>query len=113
VLQKQYRLKKKKDFERVFKKGYYSPTPLWTLKWMRNELTHPRYGLVVSNNISKSAVARNKIKRRLRSIVKKYQIVYPVDIVVITKLPILKSSFNEMDTVYAHQLKKIISLFEQ
>ena len=112
MFQKKYRLQKEKDFEDVFKKGYYSPTPLWTLKWKKNGLLYPRYGFVVSNKISKSAVIRNKIKRRLRDIVRRNHIIYPVDMVFIVKPRIVESSFGDIQSMYMYQLKKVSPLLK-
>ena len=115
MLEKKFRLQKRKDFESVFKKGAYSPTPLWTLKWFSNGLGYPRFGFVVSNKISKSAVKRNTIKRRLRDIIRKYhkEVPYPIDIVVITKPLISTSSYEEMEMMYVQQLKKVAPLMRK
>lgn len=63
------RLKKDKDFERVFKKGKGFKEDFLYLKIVKNNLKNSRFGFVVSNKISKKAVVRNKVKRRLRNLV--------------------------------------------
>ena len=71
MLPKENRLKAKKDFEKVFKKGKgIKEGPLF-LKVLRNGLGISRFGFIVSQKISKKAVLRNKIKRRLRELIKK------------------------------------------
>ena len=64
------RLKKKKDIERVFKKGKGVKEDFLILKTVKNDLNETRFGFIVSQKISKKANIRNKIKRRLRELVK-------------------------------------------
>lgn len=68
------RIKKKKDFERIFKnsKSLKSTTqgaPL-IFKITKNSLGLNRFGFVVSQKVSKKATVRNKIRRRLSEAVK-------------------------------------------
>jgi ribonuclease P protein component len=65
------RLKKKKDFERVFKKGKSFKKDFLSIRISQNNLNKIRFGFIVSQKISKKAFVRNKIKRRLREIVRK------------------------------------------
>ena len=66
MLPKQNRLCKKKDFEKVFKKGKGFKEDFLILKIVPNNLKTNRFGFLVSLKISKKATMRNKIKRRLR-----------------------------------------------
>jgi len=70
VLPKQNRLKKKKDFERVFKEGQGFKEDFLFLKIRKNKLKNSRFGFVVSKNFAKKSTLRNKIKRRLRELVR-------------------------------------------
>jgi len=70
MLSKLNRLKKKKDFERVFQEGQGFKEDFLFLKIIKNNLKVSRFGFVVSKNFSKKATLRNKIKRRLRALVK-------------------------------------------
>ncbi len=60
------RLRKKKDFEKVFKKGRNFKEDFLFLKMAENGLKESRFGFVVSQKTAKKAVTRNKIKRRLQ-----------------------------------------------
>jgi len=71
MLPQNNRLKKKKDFERVFKKGKGFKEDFLTLKTAKNDLKFSRFGFVVSQKVSKKATVRNKIKRVLREIIEK------------------------------------------
>lgn len=70
MLPKANRLKKKKDFEKVFKEGKRFKEDFLFLKIRKNNLKVSRFGFVVSQKISKKATIRNKIKRRLRELVR-------------------------------------------
>jgi len=64
------RLKKNKDFERVFKKGKIFKENFLYLKIAKNNLESSRFGFIVSKKFSKKATVRNKIKRRLRELIR-------------------------------------------
>lgn len=81
MLPKTNRLKKKKDFERVFKEGKGFKEDFLFLKLAKNNLNISRFGFVVGQKVSKKAVLRNKTKRRLRELVK-------------AKLPKIKIGFD-------------------
>jgi len=69
MLSRKNLLKKKADIERVFKKGRGFKEDFLLLKAVKNSLGSSRFGFVVSQKVSKKAVLRNKIRRRLKEIV--------------------------------------------
>lgn len=71
MLPRENRLKKKKDFERVFKKGRGFQEDFLFVKIAKNNLQNSRFGFVVSKNFSKKATVRNKVKRMLRETIAK------------------------------------------
>ena len=75
------RLKKKTDFDKVFEKGRTVKQGFLLLKFTKNTFKISRFGFVVGKKISKKAVLRNKIRRRLRGIIRK-------------KLPKIKPGFD-------------------
>lgn len=70
MLIKENRLKKKIDFETVFKKGKGFGEGFLILKTAKNKLDKSRFGFIVSKKTAKKAVVRNKIRRRLGSIIR-------------------------------------------
>lgn len=98
MLVKEHRLKRKKDFERVFKKGKLLAKDFLILRVVKNNLGTTRVGLVVSQKVSKKAVLRNKVKRKIREAVrnnmKKINLGY--DLIFFTKKGIEKKSFPEI-----------------
>jgi len=88
MLPQNNRLKKKKDFERVFKKGRGFKEDFLTLKTAKNDLDNSRFGFVVSQKVSKKATVRNKIKRMLRKIIEEnLQVIKKGNDVLIVTLP--------------------------
>lgn len=81
MLPKLNRLKKRKDFERVLGRGILLREDFLFLKKIENNLSFSRIGFIVSQKISKKAVIRNRIKRRLREIIR-------------LNLPIIKSGYD-------------------
>ncbi len=69
-----------------------------------------RFGFIVSKKISKKAVVRNKVKRRLRESVrlklKNGSIKNGFDAIILTRPPIVDKSFVEIDEVVSKLLGK-------
>ena len=99
MLPRLYRLTKNKDFERLAKAGQVNFSPEMMVKWLSNGLDNSRFGFVVSKKISKSAVVRNQIKRRLRAIIyKKLEVIKPgYDIMILTKPAIQNLVFLDLE----------------
>lgn len=71
MLPKVNRLKKKKDFERVFKEGRGAKGKFVYVKAVSNDSGMSRFGIVISKKVSKQAIIRNKEKRRIRAVIRK------------------------------------------
>lgn len=110
MLPSQYRLKRMKDFEILFKEGRFSGASLLTLKaWRvepdkyprRNYTTQDlRIGVVVGTKVSKSAVKRNRLKRQMRAVLgqllKDGRLKQGYLVAVIAKKEMLDASFEEI-----------------
>jgi ribonuclease P protein component len=70
MLPKINRLKRKKEIERVFKKGEGFKEDFLILKTAKNNFKNSRFAFVVSQKVSKKATLRNKVRRKLRELVK-------------------------------------------
>ena len=101
MLPRENRLKKKKDFEKVFKKGKAKKGKFFLIKFIKNELKTIRIGFVVSKKISNKATKRNKLKRRMREATKMFLPSLPLgmDIVIVA----LRGSENlDFDQIRNH-----------
>ena len=108
MLNQKYRLKKKSDFDIVFRKGQAITGRFIFLKIIKNQLDNSRFGFIVSLKVSKKAVIRNRIKRRLREIIKKKikDIKTNYDIIILAKPEIISKDYKEIE-------KEIILIFKK
>ena len=71
-LRKDLRLRRRADFDAVFKSGRIWADHLLVLRALPNNLDHNRYGFVTSKKLG-GAVVRNRTRRRLREIARDSQ----------------------------------------
>lgn len=109
MLQKNHRLHKEEDIKRVLRKGRSFKTPLFTVYSALNAEATSRVGVIVSNKISKKAVVRNKIKRRLRNALKgnKEHFKRNVDVLVVAKNAAAEAEYKDMKQTLSFALKKL------
>jgi len=102
------RIKKKKDFEIIFRNSKSLKNSLFILKIIKNDLGINRVGFVVSKKVSKKAVIRNKIRRRLSDTVKAEMgnIKLGIDLVFIALPGIEKREFPEIKEAIIDALLK-------
>lgn len=109
MLARTNRLTKDRDIERVFKRGRSIYAGALALRLARNELALSRLAVVVSLKVSKKAVERNRLKRRLREITRREIVPHlktGFDIVIITKKPLLELPFEELKKLTIGLFKK-------
>lgn len=70
MLPKKYRLKKNKDIKDVLKSVRSFRERYLILKIKNNDLNFPRFAFLISLKISKKATVRNRLKRKLREIIR-------------------------------------------
>ena len=109
MLSRKYSLSKKKDIERVFQKGQIYFSSFFNLKFINNNFNYPRFCIIISAKISKKAVVRNKLKRRLRAILYKNlaNISKNYDIVILTKPAAVTADYHQLEEKLIYLLKKI------
>lgn len=108
MLPKINRIKKKRDFEMIFKKGVSFKNSFLIFKIAKNGLSYSRFGFIVSQKVSKKAVVRNRIKRRLSGIIRTElkNIKTGLDLVFISLSGIEKKNFSEIKEELINLLKK-------
>lgn len=109
MLKKESRVRKQKDFDRIFgKEGSFFPGGFLAVKAVKNDLGYSRAGFIVSNKISKSAVKRNRIKRLMRESVRlRWEEIIPgADVVFMARADISEMSFADVDKAVDSLLKK-------
>lgn len=109
MLPQQNRLKKKRDFEKAFKKGKGFKEGFLFLKVASNGLKINRFGFVVGKIVSKKAVLRNKSKRRMREIIRQIKPLIKKegkDIILVARPGIEKKEFKEIK-------ETVVKIFEK
>ncbi|WP_036221349.1 ribonuclease P protein component [Mesoaciditoga lauensis] len=75
------RLKKRKDFEKIFLEGEVAKSEWFVARYLKNDLKFPRIGIVVSRKFGKAHV-RNKFKRYVRETFRKMHFERNIDVVI-------------------------------
>lgn len=95
AVRRELRLRRRKDFDNVFRGGRAWSNSLLVLRSLANDLPHNRYGFVTSKRVG-NAVVRNRIRRRLREALRTLPLETPWDIVVSAKTPAAKADYHEL-----------------
>lgn len=108
MLAKVNRLKKKKDFDKVFKEGKGFKEDFLFLKFVKSNLKQNRFGFIISQKVSKKATVRNRIRRRLKGLIKGKlsKINKGIDVVLIAKPGLETKDFWEIEDILTKLLKK-------
>ena len=107
-MKKEYRVKKEKEFQNVFKKGKSTANRQFVVYVLHKEnQDHFRIGLSVSKKIG-NAVARNRIKRLIRQFFLEHEIglAQDKDYVIIARKPVAEMDFNQVTSSLEHVLKR-------
>ena len=106
MLKKINRLKKRKEFAYIYKKGTRIYSPNLTLVKIDSKLPFCKIGFSVNNKIGK-AVIRNKIKRRLREIIKPLiPQIKNCNLILVAKPNITELDFQQLKNETINLLKK-------
>ncbi|OGZ63022.1 MAG: ribonuclease P protein component [Candidatus Staskawiczbacteria bacterium RIFCSPLOWO2_01_FULL_37_25b] len=107
------KINKKKDFDEIFKKGKIFKGGFLILKIIKNNSGKSRFAFIVSQKVSKKAVIRNKIRRRLAQIIRLnlQNIKVGADIVLIALPGIEKENFLNIQKILNNLLAKAKIIF--
>ena len=91
MLAREYRLRRRKDFARLHRRGKITHSNSFSLKYMPNQLGHNRAAVIISTKIDKRAVLRNRTRRRFYAALQELwpQLETGYDIVILTRHPAL------------------------
>ena len=93
------KIRRRVDYQRCYRQGLRRHGTLTTLHFVRNALQHPRLGITATRKVG-SAVVRNRLKRRVREIYRRWSErsqLPPVDIVFHIKPAARDASFEELE----------------
>ena len=109
MLAKEKRLRDTRDFKRVYTKGSFFGSGLFSMNSLKNRSDFSRLGIVVSKKTEPKATQRNLLKRRFRSVAAKLYDSLPkgYDIVVSIKPKAKNSEFSQIEKEIAEAFKKV------
>lgn len=101
MLPKENRLKKKRDFDVVFRKGRGFKNGFLFLKIAENKLGISRFGFIIGKKLSKQATIRNRVRRRIAELVRlKLKKLKPgIDVVFVAFPGLEKNSYREIEEI--------------
>ena len=102
------RIKKRKDFLHLYKKGKRYRGKYFNLVYLSNASGFSRMAVVVSKKVG-NAVKRNKIKRWMRTLYRRNKplLLNSLDVVFIAKREILEATWAKLQDDYFTALKSI------
>lgn len=106
-MKRRYRVRTDKRFQEIRRQGRSFVNHLLVLCVLPNDLPYTRFGFTVNSRIG-SAVQRNRIKRRLREIMRLQQdsLQPGWDVILIARQPIRTADYHEMETACARLLRR-------
>lgn len=108
MLRKEFRVTKKRDFEKIRKRGKFFSNNTFSINFAPNHLTFSRIAVVVKKKLLKKATLRNHLKRQIREIIRiNFKKIRPgFDIIIIPKIDITSWEFKKMESELLETLKK-------
>jgi|SRR5680860_1181832 len=109
MLKRKNRIISSVAFKEIFTEGEVKENECFKIIFKKNNLDYPRYGIVVSTKVSKLAVERNALKRKIRNILMDFLLVFSkgFDVVIIVKKNCLKISFSKLKESLKELLLKL------
>ena len=99
-IRREQHLRRQSEFQALRKSGLSRAHPLVVLRAAPNALPYVRFGFVVSKRVSKLAVVRNRIRRRMREIVRRLPLGEGWDMLIIARTGAADAAFVDLrDTV--------------
>jgi ribonuclease P protein component len=106
----QERIRKKKDFLHLYKKGKRFRGKSFIFIYLSNELGYSRVAVVASKKLG-NAVRRNKIKRQFRTLYRRNKILLtkPIDLIIIPHRKIHEVPWQSLEKDFLTALKSLNS----
>ena len=114
MLARELRVKKRQDFDSVYKKGKSYSCKYLKVYVLSTDLPIQRFGFSISKKVSKRAVDRNKLKRQISFIIREelHSLKSNIDLVFVLRSSILDLPFAEMKSNINNLLEKA-NLYKQ
>lgn len=108
MLTRDDRLRRMRDFALLSQKGRPVFGPFFTLRFRQSQ-EKSKIGFVASAKLFKTAVVRNRAKRRMREVLRSAQEVWPVkmDLLFVLKPEVLTAEFTDLQASVRRTFEKI------
>lgn len=102
------RIRKKKEFLVLYKKGYRYKSKYFSLIGLSNALAYSRVGVVASRKVG-NAVTRNRAKRWLRDLFRRHRVLlkHPIDLLIVATPAMKEATWAELKESYVQAVGKI------
>ncbi len=105
AVRSELRLRRRKDFDNVFRGGRVWSNNLLVLRSLATDLPNNRFGFVTSKRVG-NAVVRNRVRRRLKEALRQLPLETAWDIVVSAKTPAAKADYHELNRAVVNLLAR-------
>ena len=112
TLGRDQRLRSKSDFAALRERGISRAHPLLVLRAVPNSLPYARFGFVVGRRVATKAVDRNRVRRRLREIVRRTPVRSGWDLLLIARHAAVGADFQDLQDAI-RDLERRAGLLEQ
>ena len=108
------RLRKRKDFSKVFDEGVFATNAMFAIHLLPNPDKKRRVGFTAGKKIG-SAVVRNRCKRRLRECYRLYQNEVPcdMDMVIVARRALLRAKWNDIVKGFLEAVQRTRTIAEK
>jgi ribonuclease P protein component len=113
MLNKKHKIAKREFIPFILAKGKTENTSLFVIKYLYNKEEISHFGVIASTKISKKAVIRNKIRRRIYEAIRLFLKENPdtkksIDAIFLTKKSITEADFKTISILITNILHKIL-----
>lgn len=99
-------LKKKYEFNKVYRRGKYKSGKYITLYYLENGTNKNRIGIVISRKAQKSSVKRNRLKRLVKEIYRDIETMFSgYDIIFLFRKNDILPNYSQVDNEIHYLLK--------
>lgn len=105
-----FRLRRTADYERVYRSGRQRSSPHFTCHCLANDLGYSRFGITIKASVG-SAVRRNRIKRRVRELIRLHREEFPAgwDVILHPKLDVAILPFAQLEQQFTALLARALA----
>lgn len=112
ALPRELRLRRRKDFDAVFRGGRTWNNDLLVLRCLPNDMSHNRFGFITSKRLGR-AVIRNRVRRRLQEAVRLMPLRQGWDIVFSAKTAAAQATYHGLRQAAANLLARAGILLDE